>query len=175
MAYRLGARRTGAPHRGNGEGLGDGMGRVEQLKADATERSSTQTQLNQYPADRGGGTPTGVSSGELKSDKKAWAKAGEGTRRLDEPIGTALMRLEDGQIDLGGMPGSQSAVAQKELYDSWSKYVKDVRARCKSLGMLLESSGHDLSKTDELLKIELDAINGSYKDTDAVGGQAKDK
>ncbi|MBT2365092.1 hypothetical protein J7E88_07105 [Streptomyces sp. ISL-10] len=141
----------------------------EQLKAEATQRQSAQMQLNQYPADGGG---PGASD-RLKSDKKAWVKAGEGTKRLEEPIGTALTKLEDGQAGLGESAGCQSVAAQKELYDSWNKYVKDVRERCKSLGGLLESSGHDLSKTDGSLKSELDAIKAKYKDTEAVGGQAK--
>ncbi|WP_236245206.1 hypothetical protein [Streptomyces sp. CC210A] len=147
----------------------------EQLKADVAERKSTPMQLNQHPADPGDGAPAGVGSEDLKSSKRAWVKAGEDTKRLDEPIGTALRKLEDGQAGLGETAGSQGAAAQKELYDSWSKYVKDVRTRCKSLGGLLQSSGHDLSKTDESLKSELDAIRRSYKDTEAVGGRAKGK
>jgi hypothetical protein len=147
----------------------------EQLKSDAAERSSTRMRLNQYPADQGGGTPGGAASEDLKSDKKAWVNAGEGTKRLDEPIGTALAKLEDGQAGLDETAGCQSAAAQKELYDSWKKYLKDVGERCKSLGGLLESSGHDLSKTDESLKTDLDAIKATYKDTEAVGGQAKEE
>ncbi|MGW3655878.1 hypothetical protein ACWD6R_09255 [Streptomyces sp. NPDC005151] len=50
-----------------------------------------------------------------------------------------------------------------------------MREQCKSLGGLLESSGHDLSKTDESLKSELDAIKDEYTDTRAVGGQSKEK
>ncbi|MER6102224.1 hypothetical protein ABT115_07770 [Streptomyces sp. NPDC001832] len=141
----------------------------EQLKADAATRSA-QMQLNQYPADSGGGV-----SADLKSDKRAWVKAGEGTKGLAEPIGPALTRLEDGQTGLGNAAGCQSAAAQKELYTSWSEYVKNVRERCKSLGGLLESAGHDLSKTDESLKTELDAIKAEYTDTRAVGGQSKEK
>ncbi|MGW7356328.1 hypothetical protein ACWGI0_06565 [Streptomyces sp. NPDC054802] len=141
----------------------------EQLKAEAVQRQPAQMQLNKAaPVDGGGGT-----SDRLKSDKKAWVKAGEGTRRLDEPIGTALTKLGDGQAGLGKSAGCESAAAQKELYDSWNRYVKDVRERCKSLGGLLESSGHDLAKTDGTLKGELDAIKAKYQDTEAVGGQAK--
>ncbi|MFE7039230.1 hypothetical protein ACFU9X_07175 [Streptomyces atratus] len=141
----------------------------EQLKADAAMR------LNQFPADSGGGVPGADASADLKSDKRVWVKAGEGTKGLAEPIGPALTKLEDGQMGLGDAAGCQSAAAQKELYTSWSKYVKNVRARCKSLGGLLESSGHDLSKTDESLKSELDAIKGKYTDTQAVGSQSREK
>ncbi|MGW7359172.1 hypothetical protein ACWGI0_21715 [Streptomyces sp. NPDC054802] len=141
----------------------------EQLKAEAVEWQSTQMQLNQAAGPGGGGG----ASDRLKSDKKAWVKVGEGTGRLDEPIGTALTKLGDGQAGLGDIRGCQSAAAQRELYDSWNRYVKDVRERCKSLGGLLESSGHSLSKADATLKSELDAIKAKYKDTEAVGGQAK--
>ncbi|MFP1627866.1 hypothetical protein ACLB9X_22455 [Streptomyces sp. 5K101] len=146
----------------------------EQLKTEAAERHSTQMQLNQYPAEQGGGE-LGATSENLKSDKRAWVKAGDGIKRLDEPIGGALTKLQDGQMGLGETTGCQSAAAQLELYDSWSKYVKNVRGRCRSLGGALESSGHDLAKTDESLKTELDALKGTYKDTEAVGGQAKER
>ncbi|MER5849820.1 hypothetical protein ABT126_22925 [Streptomyces sp. NPDC002012] len=146
----------------------------EQLKTDAATRS-TQMQLNQYPADSGGGTPGANASADLKSDKRAWVKAGEGTKGLAEPMGPALTKLEDGQTRLDNAAGCRSTAAQKELCTSWSKYVRNVRGRCKSLGGLLEASGHDLSKTDESLKSELDAIKDKYTDTQAVGGQSKEK
>ncbi|MFD9600981.1 hypothetical protein [Streptomyces sp. NPDC059970] len=132
-------------------------------------------QLNQYPADSGGGTPGANASADLKSDKRAWVKAGEGTKGLAEPMGPALTKLEDGQTRLDNAAGCRSTAAQKELCTSWSKYVRNVRGRCKSLGGLLEASGHDLSKTDESLKSELDAIKDKYTDTQAVGGQSKEK
>ncbi|WP_406740326.1 hypothetical protein [Streptomyces atratus] len=146
----------------------------EQLKADAATRSS-RMRLNQYPANSGGSAPGADASADLKSDKRAWAEAGDGTKGLVEPIGPALARLEDGQTGLDIAAGFRSAAAQRELYTSWSEYVRNVRERCKSLGGLLESSGHDLSKTDESLKAELDAIRAKYTDTPAVGGQQKEK
>ncbi|MFE2035392.1 hypothetical protein ACFXBB_19490 [Streptomyces scopuliridis] len=152
----------------------------ERLKADAAERGSTQMQLNQHPADPGGGTPAGgtpadTASEDLKSDKKAWVTAGEGVRGLKDGIGKALTTLDDGQAGLGDTGGCQSAAAQKELYDSWKKYVGDVSGRCDELGGLLERSGHDLAKPDQSLKDELDKLKLKYQDTEAVGGQAKEK
>ncbi|MFF7204564.1 hypothetical protein [Streptomyces sp. NPDC008141] len=146
----------------------------EQLKAGAAERGSTQMQLNQYPADPGGG-PSGAASESLKSEKKAWVTAGEGVKGLKDGIGKALTKLEGGQAGLGDTAGCQSAAAQKELYDSWKKYVGDVSSRCDALGGLLEQSGHDLSMTDQSLKGELDKLKMKYADTEAVGGQAKEK
>ena len=140
----------------------------EQLKAEAGTKPVAM-QLNQHPAGLGG-TPEGTAASNLRTDKKEWAKAGEGTSRLDELIGAALKQLKDGQ---SGLSDSRclSAAAQKELHDSWDTYVKGVRKRCQSLGGLLESAGHDLAKTDESLKKELDALKVAYVDTEAVGGR----
>ncbi|MEU1486745.1 hypothetical protein [Streptomyces sp. NPDC005752] len=145
----------------------------EQLKGDAAARGSAQMQLNQYPADQGGGAPAGASE-DLKSDKKAWVKAGEGVTGLKDGISTALTKLSDGQAGLGETSGCLSAAAQKELYDSWKKYVGDVSSRCGELGGLLERSGHDLSTSDEAVMGELDRLKVKYEDTEAVGGRAKE-
>lgn len=147
----------------------------EQLKAQAAAGGSTQMQLNQYPADPGGGGPTGGPSEDLKSDKKAWVKAGEGVTGLKDGIGKALTKLADGQAGLGDTAGCQSAAAQKELYDSWKKYVDGVSGRCDALGSLLQQSGHDLSKSDQTVMEELDRLALRFQDTEAVGGQAKEK
>ncbi|BCM69060.1 hypothetical protein EASAB2608_04394 [Streptomyces sp. EAS-AB2608] len=100
-------------------------------------------------------------------------KAGEDTKGLQDDIGKALGKLDDGQSGLGDISGVQSAAAQKELYDSWKKYVGDVKGRCGELGGVMERSGHDLAKSDGDVKAELDKIKSKYQDTEAVGGQAK--
>ncbi|MFF3177116.1 hypothetical protein ACFVQ0_31365 [Streptomyces sp. NPDC057900] len=144
---------------------------LEQLK-DGAATPSTHMRLNHLQAGDGGG---GSASADLKSTKRAWAQAGDGTKGLAVPIGSALRKLEDGQAGLGEAADCLSAAAQRELYTSWHKYVADVRKRCTSLGDLLASSGRDLSKTDESLKTELDALKSKYTDTPAVGGQSKGK
>ncbi|WP_371773877.1 hypothetical protein [Streptomyces sp. NBC_01438] len=144
----------------------------EQLKAGGTT-PPTHMQLNHLQDGVGGGTPGANTSADLKSDKRAWAQAGDGTKGLAAPIGSALTKLQDGQAGLGDAAGCLSSAAQRELYTSWHKYVADVRKRCTSLGELLASSGRDLSKTDESLKTELDALKSKYTDTPAVGGQPK--
>ncbi|WP_381796108.1 hypothetical protein [Streptomyces niveus] len=143
----------------------------EGLKAEAAQGRSTQMQLNQRPADQGGGGGGGPSE-DLKSDKKAWVRAGEGVTGLKADIGKALTALENGQAGLGDTAGCQSAAAQKELYDSWKKYVGDVSSRCGELGGLLEKSGHDLAKSDQSVLTDLDGLTVKYADTEAVGGRA---
>ncbi|MEV0775081.1 hypothetical protein ACIBLA_17720 [Streptomyces sp. NPDC050433] len=145
----------------------------EGLKADAADRSSTQMRLNQTPADPGGEGGNPFSSDSLKSDKKAWVKAGEGVTGLKADIGKALTTLENAQAGLGDTTGCQSAAAQKELYDSWKKYVSDVSDRCGALGGLLERAGHDLQKSDQSVLADLDQLKVRYADTEAVGGRAK--
>ncbi|MBL1081340.1 hypothetical protein JK359_04995 [Streptomyces actinomycinicus] len=142
----------------------------EQLKADAAARGgSTRMQLNHIPMDPGGSG----AAGKLKADKKTWTQAGEDTKGLQDGVGKALGKLDDGQSGLGETSGCESAAAQKELYDSWKKYVGDVKGRCVDLGGVMESAGHDLSKTDGDVQAALDKLKTKYADTEAVGGQTK--
>ncbi|MFG2211060.1 hypothetical protein [Streptomyces sp. NPDC048638] len=140
----------------------------EQLKAEAAERTSTGMQLN-------GALPPGDPSAgsRLKSEKRVWSKAGGELKELKGALGKAATKLQEGQQGLGDTAGCRSAAAQKELFESWEKYVDKVRGRCGALGALLERSGHDLSMPDSEVKGELDRISHRYKDTKAVGGQAK--
>ncbi|AWL88246.1 hypothetical protein DIJ69_22025 [Streptomyces globisporus] len=102
-------------------------------------------------------------------------RVGEGVTDLKGGVGKALTKLADGQTGLGDTTGSVSAAAQKELYDSWKKYVSDVRGRCEALGGLLQKAGHDLSKTDEEALADLEKLQVKYEDTKPVGGQSKEK
>ncbi|MFH9265194.1 hypothetical protein ACH4KN_13180 [Streptomyces sp. NPDC017546] len=145
----------------------------EQIKADVAVNGAAQMQLNQAPSE--GGSTGGATSGDLKSNRKTWVRAGEGVTGLKGDVGKALTKLAAGQTGLGDTTGSQSAAAQKELYDSWKKYVSDVSGRCEALGGLLRAAGHDLSKSDEEAEAELKKLKVKYGDTEAVGGQAKEK
>ncbi|MGW3353802.1 hypothetical protein ACWDFL_00090 [Streptomyces bungoensis] len=147
----------------------------EQLKADAAVRGSTHMRLNHIPADPGGSSGGSVPSAQLKSEKKVWVKVGADVRGLKGDIGKALTKLEDGQTGLGDTAGFQSAAAQKEVFDSWKKYVRRVSGRCAELGGLMERSGHDLSMQDSEVKAELDKIRAQYQDTGPVGGHSKGK
>ncbi|MFF2512242.1 hypothetical protein [Streptomyces sp. NPDC058086] len=141
----------------------------EELKTTAAERHSARMQLNQLPADQGG---AGTPSGKLRSDKAAWSKAGEGVGSLPKNISKALAQLEDGQKGLGKDSGCLTAAAQRDVYDSWERYVKDVSGRCDALAGLFEKVGNDQMRTDEAIKTEIAKLKVRYEDTPAVGGQA---
>ncbi|MFF5401434.1 hypothetical protein ACFY8K_06015 [Streptomyces misionensis] len=147
----------------------------EELKAHAVTRSgSARMQLNHLPTAGGGGS-SGGGPGLLKSDRKVWATAGGDITGLRTDVSTALGKLEHGQSGLGDGAGCESAAAQKELFESWKKYVGDVGGRCGKLGGLLERAGRDLSMTDGDVRAGLQEIKTEYRDTEAVGGQTKGK
>ncbi|MBK3575299.1 hypothetical protein JHN63_16050 [Streptomyces sp. MBT65] len=124
-------------------------------------------QLNHVPMDPGG------SGGDLVSNRRDWAKAGEAVGSLREDIGKAFGKLADGQKGLGEDSGCLTAAAQKDVYDSWETYVKSVSARCGRLSGLLEKAGSDQLRTDEAVEVEIGNLDVAYSDTPAVGGQEK--
>jgi hypothetical protein len=147
----------------------------EQLKAAVAERRTTQMQLNQLPADQGSSGTSGVygpPSGSMRSDRAAWSKAGQGVGALRGNISKALTKLEDGQKGLGADSGCLTAAVQKDVYDSWERYIKDVSGRCETLAELFEKVGNDLLRTDEAIKGEIARVEIQNKDTPEVGGQA---
>ncbi|WP_081237601.1 hypothetical protein [Streptomyces viridosporus] len=150
-------------------------GEWEQLKAAAAERHTTQTQLNQLPADQGG-TSSGDRGGgadKLRSDKAAWTKAGEGVGSLRESLSKAWVKVESGQTGLGKGPGCLTAAAQQGVYDSWKRYVKDVGEVCDGLAGVLEKAGSDQLRTDEAIEAEIAKLKTEYYEDTPVGGQAK--
>lgn len=140
----------------------------EQLKASAAERHTTQTQINQLPADRGGG-----GAADLISNRSAWTKAGTDIGSLREDISKATAKLKDGQAGLGSDSGCLVAAAQKDVHASWETYVKNVSERCGKLSGLLGKAGKDQSETDKSVEAQVTALEVTYADTPAVGGQAK--
>lgn len=143
----------------------------EQLKTRAAERRPVGTRIDHLPdPNGGGGGATSSVTGGLKSTKAAWNKAGEGVDGLREGIGKALHRLEDGQKGLNVDEGCRCTGAQKDVYDSWARYVKSVDERCGSIKDVLEKVGHDLLGTDEAVRSAFAAIDTKYADTPAIGG-----
>ncbi|WP_051813142.1 hypothetical protein [Streptomyces sp. NRRL S-340] len=147
----------------------------EQLKADAAARSSSARMRLNHLSDAGSGGSSAGGADPLKSDRKVWATAGGDVTGLRTDVSTALGKLDHGQAGLGDGAGCESAAAQKELFESWKKYVGDVSGRCGKLGGLLERAGRDLSMTDGDVRAGLQKINTEYRDTETVGGQAKGK
>ncbi|MWA13996.1 hypothetical protein E5671_33280 [Streptomyces sp. BA2] len=151
----------------------------EQLKAGAAERHSEQMQLNEAPTDKGDSDPGNSGgwgnddSGNLKSSKAAWAKAGEGVGSLRENIGKALTKLEEGQGGLDKSSGCLSAAAQRDVHITWERYVKDVSGRCEDLQKLMVQMGRLQRRTDEGVEAELAKLATEHQDTSAIGGQTK--
>ncbi|MEU8705212.1 hypothetical protein [Streptomyces sp. NPDC048565] len=144
----------------------------EQLKQGAGRQSSVPTQLAQHPAGEGpGATPAAGGTGGLKSSRQAWNRAGEGVGSLREGIGKALNRLEDGQHGLAGETGCLAAGAQKDVYESWVRYVKAVNERCGGVKKALEKAGRDLLTTDEAARPSFTVIDAGYADTPVIGGR----
>ncbi|MGW7527629.1 hypothetical protein [Streptomyces sp. NPDC054783] len=140
-----------------------------QLKTAAAERSTGRMHID-HLADPVGGA--GGVSGELRSDKAAWSKAGGDVGGLRDNISKALAKLQDGQKGLGKDAGCLTAAAQREVHTSWERYAGNVSARCEKLSGLLDKVGHDQLRTDEAISAEIAKLKTEYQDTPAVGGQS---
>ncbi|CAL9428207.1 hypothetical protein [Streptomyces sp. enrichment culture] len=145
----------------------------EQLKTEAVERQSSRMRLNQVPASGPSGGEGGGPSGDLRTRKQAWTRAGEGVKGLKTDISEGLRKLEAGQSGVAESAGCLSAAAQKDVYESWKAYVGKVSGRCGAVGGLLERAGSDLAMTDKAIEAEFAKVRAQYQDTEPVGGQAK--
>ncbi|MFD0382173.1 hypothetical protein ACFQ2B_06235 [Streptomyces stramineus] len=76
-----------------------------------------------------GGTPgwDKSASGGVKSGKNAWNTAGDGVGLLGGNVKQALTALEQGQKGTGAQ-GVHSAAAQREVYQSWKRYLDGMAA-----------------------------------------------
>lgn len=148
----------------------------EQLKVAAGEQQSAHMQLNQLPADRGGIGTAGVygpPSGNLRSDKAAWSKAGDGFGDLRDNVGKALAKLADGQTGLGRQAGCLTAATQRGVYDSWERRVKNIGLLCDRLAEVLEKTGNDQLRTDDAIKAEIDKLRVGSTDTSTADGTGR--
>ncbi|GHJ32519.1 hypothetical protein TPA0910_69520 [Streptomyces hygroscopicus subsp. sporocinereus] len=151
-----------------------------QAKADASADVSTRL----ASAD---GWNSGGNAGGLRSDKKAWSAAASGVGTLKEIVKTALTELERGQKSPEGFdplavipvigptvaPGSQCVAAQREVYQSWKRYLDDVTGRCDALKGRLEKSGQNHYKNDKAVQGAFEELEKRYKDTPRAGGQSR--
>ncbi|MET7679091.1 hypothetical protein [Streptomyces sp. NPDC005423] len=147
----------------------------EQLKATALDRHSAQMRLNSLPMDREGGGTSGARTPSLKlrSDRKAWSAAGEGIGELRDTAGKARTELEDGQTGLDTGPGCLTAAAQKGVYDSWERRVKDISELCDGLADVLEKAGNDQLRTDESIKAEITKLRVRFEGGSVAMGPRK--
>ncbi|MGW5332478.1 hypothetical protein [Streptomyces bauhiniae] len=142
----------------------------DQAKTAAAGRQNAHMQLNQLPADQGSsgtGGSLGPPAGELRSDKGAWSKAGQGVGDLRDNIGKALTKLEDGQTGLSKAAGCLTATAQRGVHSSWKRRVKDIGALCDGLAEVLERTGNDQLRTDEAIKAQIARLGGDPAGTSA--------
>ncbi|GAA0488031.1 hypothetical protein ABZ951_04780 [Streptomyces sp. NPDC046215] len=120
-----------------------------------------------------GGTPgwDKSASGGVKSGKNAWNTAGDGVGRLGGNVKQALTALEQGQKGTGAQ-GVHSAAAQREVYQSWKRYLDGMAGRCAALKERLEKAGNHQYKGDQQIMEAFDEMKNRYKDTPDVGGRA---
>jgi hypothetical protein len=147
----------------------------ERLKATAAERQSAHMQLNQLPADQGGtgGGTYGPPSGRLRSDKAAWSRAGEGLGEVQTDLGKALRKLGDAQTGLDEGSAFLTAAAQKGVFESWERRVKDIDEWCEGLAGVLEKTGNDQLRTDQAIEAEIAALGVGAKDVSADHGKGR--
>ncbi|MFD7337130.1 hypothetical protein ACFV98_14130 [Streptomyces violascens] len=135
-----------------------------QLKEAAAERASMRL------ASAGGGDN---GAGDLRSDRAVWNAAGNGVGLLAGSSKKALTGLDDGQQGLGADVGVESAAAQREVHQTWQKYLRALDGRCEGLQDLLSKAGSDHYKSDHEIESAVAALKVQYEDTPAVGGQDK--
>ncbi|MEU3414430.1 hypothetical protein ABZ760_24715 [Streptomyces sp. NPDC006658] len=138
----------------------------EQLKTTAADRHSARMQLNQLPMAGGG-------KDRLRSDKAAWSAAGEGVGSLQDSLGKALAKLEQGQAGLDEGSVCLTAAAQKRVYESWERRVTDIGELCRGLAVVLNKTGHDQLRTDEAIKAEITALRAGSESSSASGEPGK--
>ncbi|MEU5364699.1 hypothetical protein ABZ354_14625 [Streptomyces sp. NPDC005925] len=148
----------------------------EQLKAAAVGRQSAHMQLNRMPVDQGGtstGDAYGPPAGDLRSDKAAWSKAGEGISDLRDNISKALIKLKDSQTGLSKDSQCVTAAAQGGVYDSWERRVRDIGELCSGLADVLEKTGNDQLGTDEAIKAEIAKLRVASEDASSTDGKGR--
>ncbi|MFF9347355.1 hypothetical protein [Streptomyces sp. NPDC014734] len=111
----------------------------------------------------------GAGDADLVSDKKVWNRVGRDVGGLavnTDKAGNALKAAQEG----AAATSLESAAAQQELCQSWTRYLKDLTGKCRSLQGLLEKAGKDQYDNDQDFADELARLSGRYKDTPATGG-----
>ncbi|WP_156726823.1 amino acid ABC transporter permease [Streptomyces apocyni] len=132
----------------------------EQLKAQAAERQATQMQLNQRPADPGGGGTPATTDGEgLKHSAKPWNRAATTAHGLTISTNTSRRGLTNGHAGVsGGLEGLASLGELKSVLTSWENRLKEVGDECDALEPKLRQVPKDLKGVDTATGAKADAV-----------------
>lgn len=130
----------------------------DQIKASAAERHSAQMQLNQRPADQGGGG-TRAEGGGLKHSSKPWNRAATTAHDLGISTNASKSALTKGHAGIaGGLEGLASLGELKSVLTSWENRLKAVRDECEALEPKLRQVPKDLTGVDTATGAKADAV-----------------
>lgn len=130
----------------------------DQLKASAAERHSAQMQLNQRPADQGGGGTAADGKG-LKHSATPWNRAATTAHDLGVSTGTSETTLTEGHAGMaGGLEGLASLAELKSVLTSWEKRLTAVRDECEALEPALRQVPKDLGGVDTATGAKADSV-----------------
>ncbi|MFI2510031.1 amino acid ABC transporter permease [Streptomyces sp. NPDC018972] len=138
----------------------------EQLKASAAERHTTQMQLNQLPADQGGGTSTGEpktgtagGSGTLRHSGGPWTRAAGAADDLRISTESTKKNLQSGHAGVSkGAEGLASLEVLRTVLTSWEKRLEAVRGECESLEPKLRAVAKEMGERDGAIAAEVRAV-----------------
>ncbi|MFI9628620.1 amino acid ABC transporter permease [Streptomyces sp. NPDC052042] len=120
----------------------------EQLKADAAQRHTTQTQINSLQDEGGYATSTGTG-GRLKHKGGPWTEAAGTADDLQTTTSTCRVELRSAHEGIGGgLEGLASLGSLKTVLNSWEERLKAVREECSSLEPKLRQVAVDLREVD---------------------------
>ncbi|WP_175409972.1 amino acid ABC transporter permease [Streptomyces sp. TRM64462] len=133
----------------------------EQLKSQAAERQATQMQLNQRPAEGGGGGTSGGADGQgLKHSAKPWNRAAATAHDLGVNTSTSKSNLTKGHAGMsGGLTGLASLTELKSVLTSWENRLKAVADECDALEPKLRQVPKDLKGTDIATGAKADGVH----------------
>lgn len=131
----------------------------DRLKASAAERHSAQMQLNQIPADQGGGGGTPADGTGLKHSAAPWNRAASTAHELGVSTGTSKSTLTTGHAGMaGGLEGLASLAELKSVLTSWEQRLKAVGDECNALEPALRKVPKDLGGVDTATGAKADGV-----------------
>ncbi|MFG3004012.1 amino acid ABC transporter permease [Streptomyces calvus] len=138
----------------------------EQVKAAAAERHTAQMQLNQLPADQGGGTSTGESktesggSGTLRHSGGPWTRAAGTAGDLRISTESTNKNLLSGHAGVSkGAEGLASLEVLKSVLTSWERRLEAVRDECESLEPKLRAVAKEMGEREGAIAASVRAVS----------------